>query len=1264
MRAYVRVSSSVPSSPGAFRGTSRFEVLGELGAGGMGIVYEVWDRVLERRFACKTLKQYSPDALLRFKHEFRSLQGLSHPNLVALGELFEDQGQWFFTMELVLGSGWHEHVLPQAAPAPLATQSMAPSPEVLGLGPTTPTPPRDLAAALYATQLAPGAAIGTCATLPIPVTTTDSVRLRDAVAQLARGLRALHAAGKVHRDVKPSNIRVTPEGRVVVLDFGLVTDADSAHIEAAGTVAYMAPEQAAGKAVGPAVDWYSVGVLLYEALTGSLPFRGTFSEVIRGKRLGLVLAPSMMRSGVDPELEQLCLALLRADPAQRPDAGAVLERLGQRVRGERGQPQPGRAPAPGATADRSFVGRQHELDALQAAFVATRDRAVTQLVLGESGLGKSALVREFLAQIEPHALVVSGRCSPRETVPFQAFDGAMDGLARHLRTLPPDDRAQLLPVRASELARVFPAFALVAPESTGTPAEYSQRAALFSAVRDLVTALAKRRPLVLALDDLQWADNDSRALLGDLLREPGPPGLLVLATVRTEKDGLATPNHPAEGLPGTVRRLFLDGLATNDAEQLAAALLAQAGASAEVDARALAQRSSGHPLFLAESVRQAVAGESKGGPEAGGLDAALHGRTRRLAPRLLRVLELVAVSPAPVDSDTLARAAASDRASCDAAIAELRLLHLVRAALLASGDAIEPFHDRVREVVLAHIGPRRAMAHHALARALEAGAQRPAEDLALHWEAAGEPARAFPYALTAAEHADRALAFDHAAGWWQRCLDLAPADPDERRRLAARMAEALGSAGRGEQAARAYLLAAEGLPEAAALEWWRRAAEELLHSGRVDASQDLFRRVLAAVNVRYPRTPGLAALGVVWLAKRRRFEAERRRTHAIKPEVAARIDALDAVASGLGYIDNVRGAYLRLLAADLAIRTGDPRRTAQALALAIPTISGMGPKGGVRACHMVARAQTLAAQTGDPHSEGMVAYAAAFGAAVQQGRWRSARRLCERAERIFRERCPRQRWELSTTRVTLVWCHAYLGELETLAELAPLRIREAVARGDLFAAAYLRTGEPNLVWLVRDDVARAHEEVRLALADWSSQGFFAQHCFALLAETRTDLYAGATTAGLERMDAAWKDLAGSMFMRNLLVRITMTHLRGAAAISAAMASGNKVVLRRAERDMRALRKERTRWGDALALLLQGGIAHARGDRVAAAAAYAAAELALEDMDMALHAACARYRRGQLTGGDDRDYVLGSAEAWLRAQRVVAPERLVSAIVPG
>jgi serine/threonine protein kinase len=180
----------------------------------MGVVYEALDRERQRLVALKTLRHFTPAALYLFKREFRALVDVHHPSLVQLYELVvAENGRGFFTMELVRGTDFLSHVR------------------------------------------------------------AGSDRLRPALRQLVDGVRALHRAGKLHRDIKPSNVRVTPEGRVVLLDFGVATeltpvsgDVSNEPGETAGTARYMAPELSAGAPPAASSDWYSVGVMLHEAL--------------------------------------------------------------------------------------------------------------------------------------------------------------------------------------------------------------------------------------------------------------------------------------------------------------------------------------------------------------------------------------------------------------------------------------------------------------------------------------------------------------------------------------------------------------------------------------------------------------------------------------------------------------------------------------------------------------------------------------------------------------------------------------------------------------------------------------------------------------------------------------------------------------------------------------------------------------------------------------------------------------------------------------
>jgi serine/threonine protein kinase len=289
---------------------------------------------------------------------------------------------------------------------------------------------------------------------PPPGPTFDEERLRDAMAQLTRGLMALHAAGKIHRDVKPSNVLVDRAGRVVLLDFGLVTESDSGgsgltDAPVVGTAAFMAPEQSLGKPVGPEADWYAMGVVLFEVMTGELPFDGPNLQVLMAKQQRAAVRASAVAAGIPPDLDDLCAQLLDLDPARRPGGQAVLHALGARLTPSVMHMKP-LARASTITTQPPFVGRVAEQAQLAAALDDVRGgRQVTVFVHGESGIGKSSLLRHFSETAAiTGTVVLTGRCHEREAVPYKAMDGVIDALARYMQRLPKHEAAALLPRRA------------------------------------------------------------------------------------------------------------------------------------------------------------------------------------------------------------------------------------------------------------------------------------------------------------------------------------------------------------------------------------------------------------------------------------------------------------------------------------------------------------------------------------------------------------------------------------------------------------------------------------------------------------------------------------------------------------------------------------------------------------------------------------------------------------------------------------------------
>jgi len=467
----------------SFTGNERFRVQRRLGAGGFGVVYEVYDRRRDAVVALKILSYVSAGALYDFKREFRSLTDITHPNLITLYELIAEGDQWFFTMECVDGVNFLEHV------------------HAGGNG------------------------------------AADNDRLRNALSQLAEGVSYLHSLGKLHCDLKPQNVLVDRDGRIAVLDFGLVREVGSGGVRdrIAGTPDYLSPEQAAGLPASAASDWYSIGVMLYQALTNRLPYTGEVRSILREKQIADAPDPAAIAPNAPKYLLDLCRDLLNRDPAMRPDGPAVLERLGT-VRARTGIPPP-------VSTWETFIGRQRELALLRQEIdrIAAGGPAAV-FIHGPAGVGKSSLVGHVLDEIRNRETLtlLEGRCHEQESVPYKALDPLIDSLNGLLKALAPEDLKTLLPREMMALCRIFPVLrelASLAGVDTGAveiPEIKELRLRALGALRDLIANLAAVKPIVIFIDDLQWGDLDSAPLLADILR---PEHALPLLFIGSFRDG-------------------------------------------------------------------------------------------------------------------------------------------------------------------------------------------------------------------------------------------------------------------------------------------------------------------------------------------------------------------------------------------------------------------------------------------------------------------------------------------------------------------------------------------------------------------------------------------------------------------------------------------------------------------------------------------------------------------------------------------------------
>jgi len=1199
-----------------FRGTDRFAVRRQLGAGGMGVVYEVHDRVRGEVVALKTLLRARAADIYRLKREFRSLADIAHPNLVSLYELVVEGADCFFTMELVHGVNLVEYVRGPAATPALRAE-----------------------------------------------------RIRHVFRQLVEGIGVLHRNGKLHRDIKPSNILVTPDGRVRILDFSLASDIapDDAAIgeSMAGTPAYLAPERRTGASASAGHDWYSVGVTLYEALTGRVPFEGSLEDVLRRTRETEACPPAEIAPEVPDDLNAVCVGLLRRDPAQRmsgQEAARILER--DSAASGFANPSP-------ADAEPTFVGRHQQLDALETALKKTKLGTATAVyVRGASGIGKSALIQCFLDRVvsREDIVVLRGRCYEYESVPFKALDGVIDSLSQLLAALPRSQVDRLLPADLTALSRLFPVMLQVDTAASARrreqqntdPVVLRQRA--FAALRELLTRMAARQPLVVYIDDLHWADVDSAVLLEELLRPPLAPPILTIACLRTEE--LASKPFLQTLIERTGVEcgigLGLEPMTDDEARTLLACARPVDAPAGGEELLQLTREAGGNPFLLRQ-----LAGYLKADPTRRRrvtFAEIFDERVRALPREGQRFLETLAICGRPM-APGLVCDASGVRRERQSLVAMLRSAHFIRSS--GSSERVETYHDRIREALAARMAPGAVREiHELMVQALVARGSDDCEALFEHYRGAGDREHASIQAGLAADKARTALAFDRAASFYRQALALMPASP------AAvvwkeGLAGALANGGQPTEAAESYLRAAAEAVHPHQVELERRAAEQFLIAGDIDRGLDLIRAVLAGMGMSVPRSRRTAFAWLLWRRARLRWRGLRfvsRTAEAIDRDTLLRIDTCWSAATGLAMVDVIGSSDFNIRHLHMALDAGDAYRIARAMAIesAARSTSPMDRPFGER---LARESKAIAKSIRNPHAIALSILADGL-TAMMLGQFKNAWTFAEQAVAILRDQCVGVTWELNSAQNLAVWALLYQGEFGELSRRLPALLASARSSGNWYVATELCT-RSIYVWLAADEPEEGERVAVESIERWSHNEVHRQHYSAILTRIQIALYRG-------HADGAWS-LLGNLnlilrqtYLRRVqFTRIESCYLRARSAL--AMAAENRSSRRfrsMARAEARRIARERMPWSDPIAQLVRAGIAFLEGNTPLALRYLHEAAARFEDADMRLHAAAARRRIGALQNDAAGRELQQNAEQWMATQDIKNPAGMTRMLAPG
>lgn len=717
---------------------NRYEILRVLGKGGMGEVFQVKDLSDQAIIALKMLSiaVSQSEAVMRFKREFSMLTHLNHPNLCKAFDFgTTSERRYYFTMEFVDGVDMYT-----------ATNKLE-CEEVFGL-----------------------------------------------VVQVCRALSYIHSRGYIHYDIKPGNILIV-DGVAKLMDFGLAGERiTSSGALIKGTPQYMAPEVVKGIGVDARADLYSLGITLFEIVSGKLPFKGDSSVTLLREHLEVIPEfPHEIEKDIPEGFKEIILKLMSKDPFDRYQNANEIIRAINKISKRENRIETVETKASYVLSGK-FVGRDDHMQKLKEALQGEESKFV--LIEGEMGSGKTRLLREFRyhAQLQG-ALFLSNDCQQKARDVYQPLKDLTNQLVLYAEGLDVD----LVKKHGAVLAKLMPQLSareymkdIPAPVALDANAE---RLRLFHALVSFLREIKQKgRSLLISIENIQWIDEASLAWLLYLVENFRSTGVSFFMTFRIEE--MSEEHHLNALFKKTKDKPFLlslhlDNLGVADVQALIGSMLGDGSKVKEFSSQVF-DRTRGNPFFI-EQVLHHLIEAGKISWEEGifrlgrinlreivvttNLSGILQSRLAHLSKDSLHVLKLASVFGKKFSFQVM-----TDWGGFDESVLHRQLIEMSK-----KGFLVEELEDHVVHYDFAQAGVREMIynkiskkkkgeLHASLAHFLEeryAGQEEEiVDDLSYHFSKAGDLQKAFRYSLKAGERAQNIFVTQKALNYYMQSMEI------------------------------------------------------------------------------------------------------------------------------------------------------------------------------------------------------------------------------------------------------------------------------------------------------------------------------------------------------------------------------------------------------------------------------------------------------------------------------------------------------------